>query len=189
MMLGNLYSKSNNFNAAMGAFDEIVRKNPRFPAAYVAQGVLLEKYGKKKEAVQKYRRAVASSPKYVPALNNLAYLYADGYGSPAEALRFARTAHEKEPGNPGVMDTLGYVLLKNGRTEEACRTLGKAAVLLPKNPTVLYHFALSCSRKGDKAKAVAELQRAMAMGIFPEKEQARALLANLNGTDLNRRGK
>jgi putative PEP-CTERM system TPR-repeat lipoprotein len=180
MMLGNLYDKKKDPTAAMGVFQDVLKKNPKYAPAYVAQGVLLEKMGKKKEAAVKYHNALARSENYVPALNNLAYLYAEGYGNSRDALRMAEAAYEREPGNPRVMDTLGYALIKNGRMDEAKRVLEKSAALLPKDPTILYHLALSCSRVGDRKQAAAQLRKAMQLGEFPERGQAGILLAELS---------
>jgi putative PEP-CTERM system TPR-repeat lipoprotein len=189
LALGKLYDKKNDPAAAMKAFEDALKKNRDYAPAYFAQGALLEKLGKKKEAVNKLREALAKSKYYVPALNNLAYLYADGYGSTQEALQLAVTAYKQQPGSPDIMDTLGYALLKNGRGDDARKVLEKAAALLPNNPTVLYHLAISYKEVGDGKLAASTLQKALQQGEFPEKNQARALFAELNNTNSNRRVK
>ncbi|MCC6346620.1 MAG: tetratricopeptide repeat protein, partial [Nitrospirales bacterium] len=112
---------------------------------------------------------------------NLAFLYAEGYGSREEALQLAMKAYRIAPGSAEVMDTLGYILLKKGRTEEALKVLEKAASLLPGNPTVQYHTALALKERGDKGRAVEFLHRAVHTGDFPEAVAARGLLAELRG--------
>lgn len=141
--------------------------------------MLLEATGKKGEAVRKYRQALKKSENYVPALNNLAYLCTEGFGSKEEGLSLALTAFRLEPGNGGVMDTLGYALLQNGRREDARKMLEKASGILPDNPTVNFHLALAYRESGDKAQATARLQKALRSGDFPEAQKARTLLAEL----------
>ena len=131
LMLGNLYMKRKDYPLASAIFAEAIRKNPDSAPAYFSQGTLLEITGKKEEAARNYRQALAKTENYVPALNNLAYLYSDGYGDKKEGLRMAISAFKQEPGNGGVTDTLGYALLKNGRTSEARKVLEKAAVYSP----------------------------------------------------------
>jgi Flp pilus assembly protein TadD len=142
--------------------------------------------GKKKDAVVKYRAALDKAGEHVPTLNNLACLYADGYGDRGQALRLALTAFRLEPGNPAVLDTLGYALLKNGRAKEARKMLEKAVSLLPANPTVSYHLALAEYAAGDERQAVARMQKTLKMGVFPESSQASSLVAEWTG---KRRGK
>jgi putative PEP-CTERM system TPR-repeat lipoprotein len=179
LKLGNLYARKKDYTLASTTFAEVVRKNPDLAHAYFSQGALLEMTGKKVEAVRKYRQALAKAENYVPALNNLAFLCTEGFGNKEEALRLAVTAFKLEPGNAGIMDTLGYALLKNGRKEEARKALEKASALLPDNPTVNYHLALAYRESGDKAQATAKLQKALQSDEFPEAQKARALLAEL----------
>ena len=179
LQLGNLFAKKKDYTSAMGVFNEIVKSNSQFAPAYFAMGTVLERIGKQKEAVRKYRDALAKSENYVPALNNLSYLSADGYGDKREALRLAITAFRLEPGNPGVMDTLGYALLKNGKSAEAVKLFERAAAALPNNPMVLYHYALALKEQGDRAKAGEKLQKALEQGDFPEAPQARKLQAEI----------
>jgi putative PEP-CTERM system TPR-repeat lipoprotein len=180
MMLGNLYARKKDNNAAMRAFEDALYKNPHFAPAYFAQGTLLDVGGHKKEAIMKYRAALEKSGNYVPALNNLAYLYADGFGSAQEAVRLAVTAFKLEPGNPAIMDTLGYALLKNGRKADALKVLEKAATLLPENANAQYHLALALKENGDQSQARAKVERALQLGDFSEKNQAKTLLAELS---------
>lgn len=177
--LGNLYEASRDYSQAMTAYEEACRKKPDFVPALFAQGALLEQTGKKKEAIAKYRTVLDKTDSYVPALNNLAYLCASGFGSKEEALRLAISAFKKEPGNAGVMDTLGFALLKNNRLEDARKVLEKAVNLLPENPTVAYHLALAYKESGDKANALKMLQKSLSLGEFADAKSASALVVEL----------
>ena len=134
---------------------------------------------KKPDAIVKYRAALEISDSYVPALNNLAYLCASGYCSKEEALRLAIAAFKKEPGNAGIMDTLGFALLKNNRLEDAKKVLEKAVNLLPENPTVSFHLGLAYKESGDKANALKQLQKSLSLGEFPDSKTAASLVAEL----------
>ncbi len=177
--LGNMYAARKDYPAAMTAYGEALRNNPDFAPALFAQGVSLEQAGRKKDAAKKYRAALTKAENYVPALNNLAYLCVDGYGTPQEGLRLAIASLRLEPGNPVIMDTLGYALLRNGRKGDAQKVLEKAATLLPGNPTVAYHLALAYEENGTRDLAVKSLQKSLTLGDFPEASNARNLLAKL----------
>lgn len=179
LYLGKLHETRKEYDQAKSAYDEACRKKPDFAPAIFAQGALLDMAGKKKEAVIKYREILAKSNKFVPAMNNLAYLCADGYGNREEALRLAITAFKLDPGNAGVMDTLGYALLKNNRKLEAKKVLEKAVGILPNNPTVVYHLALAYKESGDKTNAIRTAQKCLNLGNFPDYNAAQALLSQL----------
>jgi tetratricopeptide (TPR) repeat protein len=163
----------------MIAYNEACREKPDYVPALFAQGALFEQTGKKREAIGKYRTVLERSDAYVPALNNLAYLYASGFGSKEEALRLAISAFKREPGNAGVMDTLGFVLLKSNRLEDAKKVLEKAVNLLPDNPTITYHLALAYKESGDKVNALKMLQKVQSLGEFADSKTAALLVAEL----------
>ncbi|MBT1070901.1 XrtA/PEP-CTERM system TPR-repeat protein PrsT [Pelotalea chapellei] len=176
---GRIHELRNERDLAMTSYADALRKKSDFVPALFAQGALLDSSGKKKEAITKYREVLEKTPSYVPALNNLAYLYADGWGNKEEALRFAVTAFRQDPGNAGIMDTLGYVLLKNGRKDDAKKVLEQAVKLLPNNPSVAYHLALVYKESGEASKAAQTLQKALMIGSFPEAAAAKAMLAEV----------
>ena len=142
LALAELYAAAGNYAQAQRVCDDILRKRPDYAPAYFTQGAFLEANGNKKEAIKKYRAALALSNEYATPYNNLAYLYLDGLGTKEEALQLAESAIALDPGNPVIMDTVGYALLKNGRHQEAREYLEKALALLPGDPTINYHLAL-----------------------------------------------
>lgn len=179
LYLGKLLEIRKDYDQAMTAYTDAALKKPDFVPALYAQGAILDLKSKKKEAAEKYRQCLEKSNTYVPALNNLAYLSADGYGNKEESLRLAIRAFELEPGNAGVMDTLGYALLKNHRIGDAKKVLEKAVNLLQNNPTVNYHLALAYKEFGDKPNAVRTLQKALSLGQFSDENAAKFMLSEL----------
>lgn len=186
MALGALHEKRRELPQAQAVYQQVARKNPDYAPAIFAEGALLDASGQKKEAVRKYREALAKQDNFVPALNNLAYLYAEGYGSSDEALRMAINAFKQAPENSGIMDTLGYALMKSGKKADAVKVLERAASLMPNNPTVLYHYALACRDNGDAPKAAATLKKALQAGSFAEADMAKKVLAEVEGRGAKR---
>jgi len=177
--LGNLFEARQEFDRAMATYQDALRVRPCAPAPLFAQGALLERTGRKKEAVGKYRALLESREGFVPALNNLACLCADGYGDEQEALRLAVSAFMREPWNAAIMDTVGYALFKNGRSDQAVQVLERAVQRLPRDPSVRYHLALAYSQSGDKPGAEQSLKKSLELGEGPDAAAARALLAQL----------
>ncbi len=178
--LASMYFRKGNHDMAQKSCDELIQKRPEYAPAYFTQGTFLESQGLKKEAITKYRAALAQSAKYAAPLNNIAYLYLEGFGRKEEALQLAENAIALEPANPGIMDTVGYALLKNNRFPEALQYLEKAVALLPDDPTVNYHLALAHKASGDKKQATVHLQKALRIEKFASIREARTLLAELN---------
>lgn len=73
-----------------------------------------------------YERVLQRNPDDVGALNNAAFLMGDLLGQPEEALVLARRAHELDPRNSEVLDTLGWIEHLNGDSRDAARTLRRS---------------------------------------------------------------
>lgn len=180
MKLGDLHMKKRDIPRAVAAYDDILKKQPKNVPALFAKGAAFDQWGRKKEAADLYRAVLKVSPNTIAALNNLAYLGAEGYISKAEALKLAAQAYRLQPNNPGIMDTYGYVLARSGKGTDAVRLLEKSASMLPKNPAVQYHLALAYNQAGNRSKAKASAQRSLQLGAFPESAAAKQLLAQLS---------
>lgn len=178
MVLASLYTKKHDYAAAQSAYADAIKANPKNLAAVLAQATLYERSGNFREAEKRYRSVLQKDSRNVVAMNNLAFLLASaGSGSKKdEALRLATAARRMAPNDPSIMDTLGYIHLKNGHAEEARPFIEKAVEVMPKNPSVLYHAGMLYAATGQKQKAVSSLEAALKLGDFSEAKEARALL-------------
>ena len=134
---------------------------------------------KNKEAIEQYETILRQEPKYVPALNNIAWLYQQE--KDPRALEYAENANKLSPDNPVILDTLGWILVEQGNTSRGLPFLQKASSLAPKNTEIQYHLALGLFKSGDKTKARGELEKLIATGnTFPMINEAKALLEQLH---------
>ncbi len=85
-------------------------------------------------------------------------------------------AYRLQPNDPRIMDTLGYVLVKNGRSEEAVNLLEKAHELLPEIAAVTLHLAQAKLASGDRDEARALLDQVIKNGDDKERKLAEDLL-------------
>jgi tetratricopeptide (TPR) repeat protein len=84
------------------------------------------------------------------------------------------------PEDPRVADTLGYVYLKKGMPDNALGQFQMASEKLTDEPTILYHMALALADLKRDTEATNNLRKALgSTKPFPEKPQARELLARL----------
>ncbi|MBM3807960.1 MAG: tetratricopeptide repeat protein [Acidimicrobiia bacterium] len=121
-----------------------------------------EEGGRLAEAEQQLRRLMAEDPLNADAINHLGYLLADNNQRLPEAVELAERALKIQPGNPSFLDTLGWALFKQGRTQEAVTPLSKAAAMLAGNSVIQDHHGDVLARMGRKAEAIAAWQRALA---------------------------
>jgi tetratricopeptide (TPR) repeat protein len=79
-----------------------------------------------------------------------------------------------------VADTLGWAYCQTGNFGKGLECLIYAAMQVRDNPTVRYHLAVALYGKGDAAKAVDQLQQALAVDQeFAAAPQAEALLQKI----------
>lgn len=151
------------------------------PSDMVVRGYAAEYYlslGRNREAIVQYEALIKSMPGNTGALNNLATLYQREKDGRAQAM--AEQALKLRPGDPNIMDTLGWILVEKGDLSRAAELLGSAVSQVPKAGGIRYHYAVALARAGKKSEARKELAEAIASGVqFPELENAKIMLKGL----------
>jgi tetratricopeptide (TPR) repeat protein len=104
------------------------------------------------------RRIVKQHPEYQPALNALGYSLADQGRELDQARRLVEHALRLSPGNPFVLDSLGWVEFRSGRLARAQRLLEQAYAGRA-DPEIGAHLAEVLWRRGQRERAT-ELLRA-----------------------------
>jgi len=155
-----------------------LQAHPEDAAVRLAYASTLHQGGKRARAIAEYERVLESQPGSVLALNNLAWLYFED--GDARALDLAERAHARAPDRAEIIDTYGWLLVKNGRIEQGLSLLEKAAKRSPENGDIRYHLAAGLAEGGDKSRARRELTALLDSGKdFSEKPAAQALLKDL----------
>lgn len=129
------------------------------------------------DAARQYERLVALDPRNARYHSDLAWLYqktGDG-----RALPMAEKAYSLAPDNPDVTDTLGWILVDQGKLPRAVDLLQKAASRSP-SAEIRYHLAFALAKAGDKQRARGELEELLASEpSFPQRDDAIELLKQL----------
>jgi putative PEP-CTERM system TPR-repeat lipoprotein len=142
---------------------------------YLAERLLAD--GQYKPAIGALEALVKRNPNNAIALNNLAWAYQQDKNP--RALETAERAYGLAAGNPAVLDTLGWMLVEQGKLARALPLLQQAASLTGE-PAIRYHLAVALEKSGDKENARKTLQELLAKGArFPDAQAARALLQQL----------
>ncbi|MCK5427124.1 MAG: tetratricopeptide repeat protein, partial [Thermodesulfovibrionia bacterium] len=89
IMLGSAYMSEGDIQKALKVYKKVEEKNPTYAPVYFLQGNIFETTGNIQSALEKYIKTLELAPNHVLALNNLAYLYAEGHGDINEAIKMA----------------------------------------------------------------------------------------------------
>ncbi|BCS89129.1 tetratricopeptide repeat protein [Pseudodesulfovibrio sediminis] len=158
-----------------------LKKNPDLFVEEFLLGLIYQTKGDVIRATKAYESVLKKKPDFLPAANNLAYLYAQTAQDDAtldKALDLAMVAAEK--GNPEAMDTLGWVYHLQGNREQSIETLSKAYEKVPDNKVVAYHLAVVLAKWSYTTEARKIVNKALAGGeVFPERKDFEELLKTL----------
>ncbi len=152
------------------------------PASQMVLAGLLEITGNTEGAKDSYRRVLELSPGFPAAANNLAWLLAND-GNPDtldEAMNLAQIAKEKDPTDPYITDTLGWVHYKQGHYYAAALEFRHAIANSPTTAQYYYHLALALEGQDKKQDALRAVKKSLAAGkAFQDRDKAEALYKKL----------
>ncbi len=117
-------------------------------------------------------------PDDADVLNNLAVVMM--HLKDPQTPQYADRALAKNPSNPVVLDTVGWIAFQNGQSDRALQLLRDARLREPSNPDIRFHLATVLAKSGRRNEARDELEAAVADGrAFESAAEARALLQTL----------
>ena len=179
-MLVASYLATNRLPDAAQEIEAALSKAPQNQSALMTLASIREKQKDYAKAREAYEKLLALNPNFVPALNNLSYLYAEQFNQPDKAYELAQKARTLDPGNAAVADTLGWAAYKRGDYSQALALLQESAGKLGANPEIQYHLGMAHYMMAQVDAARAAFQRAIATpGDFPSKAEAQSRLALL----------
>ncbi|OIP09118.1 MAG: hypothetical protein AUK49_08660 [Betaproteobacteria bacterium CG2_30_68_42] len=155
-----------------------VRANPKdgYLRNYLAERA--QAAGDAAEAARQYKALHDQFPQNQAILNNLAW--ASYEAKDAKALGYAEQANKLAPGNPAVMDTLGWILVEKGDPKRGIELLQQAVAKAPKAAELRLHLAKAMIRDGRKDEARKELAVLSALGDkYPKQAEVAKLKAGL----------
>ncbi|MDG3088291.1 PEP-CTERM system TPR-repeat protein PrsT [Vibrio hannami] len=150
--LASLYILAGDEQQAVQFLEEVIETYPKQAHALKIKLADIQLQSNPERAIQQYKNIVAKEPKNVIALNNIAALYLEA-DNIDEACHYAESAYELAKELPPVVDTYGYCLLKQGKTETAIQKLKFAYNNAQDNAEIALHFAESLIQNGQSAEA------------------------------------
>jgi predicted Zn-dependent protease len=143
------------------------------PTAAFARARLADRLGDSAGAIAALEPFVRAHPDDVAALNLLGYLLADSGARLDDAERVLVHARELEPGDPAILDSWGWLLVKRGRIHDAIRALDRANRYAPLEPDILVHLAAAWA--ADRAPRTAASVLGRAAALHPSRETRRRI--------------
>jgi len=130
------------------------------------------------EAQKNLEWILKDSPDEPLLLNNLANLYALTQDS--RALETITKAQKLSPEDPAINDTLGWLLVQSGDTEQGLRYLREAHFRKGDDPEIRYHIAVALYKLGRNDESLNELNKILKLKQdFKGIEHARKLQSQL----------
>ena len=140
MVLGFIYTVTERYELAKFEFNELIKGGYESPQSYAALGYIAYVQKEPEKSVEYFEKALDLDPENVNAQNSLGYTLADMELQLAKAEKLCKQAVESQPKNPAYFDSLGWVLYRQGRYEEAKSLLRKAFDLAGNNKTIAGHL-------------------------------------------------
>ena len=176
--LADLHAKAGEKDRASRVVAEWLERHPNDASAAVRAAQAFLGYGRETQAAEAYEKALKIAPADPAVLNNIAWL--SRKTDPKRALELAEKANSLKPDNAEIADTLGSLLLEQGKTARGLELAQKAFQLAPEQPGIHYHYAVALAKSGQKEKARRELERLLESNKrFSQEAEARSLLEQL----------
>jgi tetratricopeptide (TPR) repeat protein len=160
LWLAQIHVRSGQHAEALRRLNTLVSRTNDV-TALMQIGIIHETLQNVSDASETYEKILQVNPRFSPALNNLAYIYADKLNDPSKALPLAERARQLLPYNPAAADTLGWVLFRKGDYTRAFGLLQNAASQLANENEVQYHLGMAGYMLGEEDVAEAAFSRAI----------------------------
>lgn len=149
----NLYSESRRDGRSLALLERAIGEYPRSDTLRYARSILYERAGDIAAAETDLRSILERNPDDATALNALGYTLANRTERLDEARVLIEKALRLSPGEPAILDSMGWVLYRQGDYAEAIRYLARAYAKFP-DPEVAAHLGEALWVSGNRTGAM-----------------------------------
>ncbi|MCE3009567.1 MAG: tetratricopeptide repeat protein [Proteobacteria bacterium] len=148
-------------------------------------GMIHDKLGNKEKVLESMEKVVELDPNHVQGLNYLAFTLAEKGLRLEKAESLVRRALELEPNDGYIMDTLGWILYKQGRLKESIKVLEAAHQAVPDESIIAEHLGDAYYRHALVSKAREMYIRAVEVEVDESKiKEIRAKITAIDNQEL-----
>ncbi len=177
MHAAGIYHRRGDVIRALAHYQAVENLDPAHGQALMAIGFIHDAAARYDLAKAYYRKVLDLDPGHANAANNLAFILADQPEHLEEAYRLAVMAREKQPKDPHVLDTLGWIYYQKGNYLSARSELEESLDIFPDNALATFHYGMTLYRLQEYEKARSFLNRALSLDdSFKGADTARKVL-------------
>ncbi len=178
-LIGLIHQQHRNFDAAIPAYQQSLKLQPRNPKAMNNLGRALIDSGRLAQGIEQLKKTVDADARNVSAMSNLgdAYRIAGDFNSSVQVLQRAVAV---DPNFAEAHSNLGSALAKQGNLDQAIPSMRRAIALNPALPTPHFNLARVFQDQGLLDESIESCRAAIAVRLTYS--EAVNLLGNLHGT-------
>lgn len=179
LALARLYDKDPA--AQIRIYQRGLKAVPAQPQLSMMLGAALEASGQFDQSIAVYEDLIKASPRFTPAINNLASALLDHRTDKDSFQRAVELSKSLETSSdPAVLDTVGWAQYRVGNYERAVILLERVVAKDDRPPVYRYHLGMAYLAAGNTASARQQLEKAVVAGAnYAGIEDARAAVAKL----------
>ncbi|MBK8175136.1 MAG: tetratricopeptide repeat protein [Rhodospirillales bacterium] len=186
--LADILRRKERFAEAVEVYDEAIARigtlQPRHWRLLYARGIALERSNQWPRAESDFVQALKFEPDQPFVLNYLGYSWVEQGRNLDQAEAMIRKAVELQPNDGYIVDSLGWVLFRLGRYDEAVIELEQAVELRPEDAAINDHLGdaywtvgrqrearyqwMAALASGPEAKLKAEIEKKLERGLLRE---------------------
>ena len=171
--LGNYQRYKEKYKEAVAAYDRAFERVKEPTAGdwslFYSRGIALERSGQWDRAEQDFLKALEFQPEHPYVLNYLGYSWVERGKNLDQAQKMIARAVEQRQNDGYIVDSMGWVLYRLGKYEEAVSHLERAVQLRPQDPVINDHLGDAYWRVGRKHEARFQWNRAIS--FKPEEDE------------------
>jgi tetratricopeptide (TPR) repeat protein len=181
MREGDILRSKQRFTDAIAAYDRAIARiqTPRQTdwLMFYDRGICYERARQWAKAEADFQHALKLAPDQPFVLNYLGYSWADMGQNLTQAREMIDKAVQRRPNDGAIVDSLGWVMLRQGEVADAVKTLERAVELDPQDASINGHLGDAYWAAGRKLEATYQWRRALTFN--PEPDDAAKLEAKL----------
>lgn len=168
---------------ARAQLEQMIGDAPERLSTYLMLGQIYHQEGERALAVETYEKALKQDPEFWLAANDLAFILSEEGASEEELKRaseLARQAQRAAPEDPRVLDTLGWVLYRQGQAEQGLIYVRQALNKAPQKAVLNYHLGRILYDQGQLSQAKDYLEVALnTEDAFMGREDAKRIVEKI----------
>ena len=171
-LYASLLDEKKKYNEALNILNIGSKKYPDNAQIQFFIGNMHDRLGEKDKVISSMQKVLELDPDHVQGLNYLAFTFAEAEQNLPDAEKMVRKALEREPNDGYILDTLGWILYKQGKFKEAIPVLEKAHLLVPGESIIAEHLGDAYYKQKNTEKAKKMYLRAVEFAEDKEKIEA-----------------